>query len=204
MDGLFFYWILWMAWVIFMFFVPNTYQHRYAILFHLLAVIFLAAYELKVYRYVMNLSSIYLFIVCSFYIRSLSLFKTIAFILSCFIISLGYASFQIFSLVDPIWVIFKAEWMLGILLNYLVIILFRDWKMRIVALLIGMIIGDSIYAALLRFNYIPYTAGSYVWMDMAVLILLLNFIWVSLEFTSRFIQGAIANQNTAKGTSRLR
>lgn len=204
MDGLFFYWILWMAWVIFMFFVPNTYEHRYAILFHLLTVMFLAAYELHIYSYIMNLSSIYVFIVCSFYIRGLSLYKTIAFILSCLIISLGYASFHMFALLDPIWVIFKAEWMLGFLLNYLAIILYQDWKMRIVALLIGMIIGDSIYAALLRFNYIPYTAGSYVWLDMAVFILLLNFIWVLFEFTSRFIQGGIASQTTAKGTSRLR
>ncbi|MDQ0219001.1 hypothetical protein ELQ35_10020 [Peribacillus cavernae] len=204
MDGLFFYWILWMAWVVVMFFIPKTFQSRYAILFHLLAVMFLAAYELHVYRYVINSSSIYLLIICSFYCRNLSLYRTIEFIICSFIISLGYSCFQLYALLDPVWLIFKADWMLGFFLNYLAVVLFQDWKRRTCALVIGMILGETIFSGLLLFHSLPYKAGSYSWLDTAVLLVLINLAWALLEFASRFIQGVFANQQAAKGASRLR
>ncbi|RFU69084.1 hypothetical protein [Bacillus sp. V59.32b] len=204
MDGLFFYWILWMAWVIVMFFIAKTFQGRYWLLFHLLAVMFLAAYELQVYRYVIHVSSIYLLLVCCLYLRNLSLWRIIEFTVSSFIISLGYACFQLYAMLDPVWLIFKADWMFGVLINYLALLIIHEWKLRFGALLVGMLIGETIFSGLLLVNSIPYKAGSYSWLDSAVLVLLMNLLWVSLEFISRFIQGMIANQGMAKGASRLR
>ncbi|RFU65552.1 YphA family membrane protein [Peribacillus glennii] len=201
MDGNFFYWILWIVWVVFMFFVPDTYQPRYAILLHLLAVMCLAAYELQIYHYAINISFVYLFIICCFYIRNLTFVKTIGFIFGCLIISLCYATVQLFALLDPIWVVVRIEWMMGILMNYLAIILFDEWKLRIFALINGMIIGDSLYAGTLSFNNIPYSAGTYAWMDMAALILLMHVAWVFFEFASRRVQTAIENQKVRKGTA---
>ncbi|CAH0345557.1 hypothetical protein [Bacillus sp. CECT 9360] len=204
MDGLFFYWILWMAWVIVMFFIPKTFQGRYWFLFHLLVVMVLAAYELQVYRYVIHISSMYLLLVCCFYIRNQSLWRTIEFIVSSFIISLGYACFQLYAMLDPVWLIFKADWMFGVLINYLVLLIIHEWKLRFGALLVGMLIGETIFSGLLLGNSIPYKAGSYAWLDSAVLVLLMNLTWASLEFISRLIQGMIANQGAAKGASRVR
>lgn len=204
MDGLFFYWILWMAWVIVMFFIPQTVHGRYNLLFHLLAVMSLAAYELEVYRYATNLSSIYLLLVCCFYIRNLTVWRALEYIVKSFIISLGYASFQLFALLDPVWLLIQADWLYGVLLNYLALLLFRDWKLRFGALIVGMILGETIYSGLLFVNSIPYKAGSYSWLDSAVLVLLINLTWVALEITSRLIQAAIANRGIPKGASRIR
>jgi hypothetical protein len=204
MDGLFFYWILWMAWIIFMFFIPKTYQFRFGIMFHLLAVMVLAAYELNIYRYVINISAIYLVIVSCFYMRNLSLWRTIECIICSFIIALGSASFQLYAMLDPVWLIIKADWMLGILINYLAVILFHDWKLRFGALLIGMIIGETIFSGILLLNSLPYKAGSYAWLDTAVLALAINLAWASLEYVSRAVQGTFASQTVTKGASRLR
>ncbi|PLT34862.1 hypothetical protein [Bacillus sp. V5-8f] len=204
MEGMFFYWILWISWVVLMFFVKDTYQPRYAILFHLLAIMCLAAYELHIYRYTINISFIYLFFICSFYIRNFSLAKTMGFIIGCLIIALGYNSIQLFALLDPIWLVVRVEWILGIVMNYLAIILFQDWKLRICALVDGLIIGESLYAGALCINNLPYAAGSYAWMDMATLIMVLHFAWVLLEYTTCRIHAATVHQHVKKGTAAVK
>ena len=68
MDGILFYWISWIVWVIVMYFIPKTVPFRFDFLFHLLAVMVLAGYNLEVSLLSIHMSgtiSFSLYFVCT-------------------------------------------------------------------------------------------------------------------------------------------
>ncbi|MGE7759437.1 YphA family membrane protein [Peribacillus sp. NPDC097895] len=187
MDGILFYWMSWIVWVIVMFFIPKTVPFRFDFLFHLLAVMVLAGYKLEVSLLSVQLSGLYLLFILCVYIRKLSIIKLMELICGSLIITLAYASFQLFSLLDPIWLIMKPSYLMCIFLNYLILLLFKNWKHRLFVLLIGLIMGDIIYSGLLVYHSLPYAALTYAWHDDAVLILGSNILWRILELVGQYI-----------------
>jgi hypothetical protein len=197
MDGIIFYWISWIVWVIVMYFIPKTVPFRFDFLFHLLAVMVLASYKLEAPLISMHMSGPYLFFILCVYIRKKSMIKMMELIIGSLIITLAYASFQLFSLLDPIWLIMKPSYLLCIFLNYLILLLFKNWKHRLFVLLIGMLMGDIIYSGLLAYHSLPYVALAYhslpyvalayAWHDNAVLVLGANILWRMLELVGQYI-----------------
>ncbi|KON69902.1 hypothetical protein AKG34_14880 [Peribacillus butanolivorans] len=187
MDGILFYWMSWIVWVIVMYFIPKTVPFRFDFLFHLLAVMVLAGYNLEVFLLSIHMSGIYLIFILCVYIRKQSIIKIIELISGCLIITLAYASFQLFSMLDPIWLIMKPSYLLCIFLNYLILLLFKNWKHRLFVLLVGLIMGDLVYSGLLVYHSLFYEALTYAWHDNAVLILCANIVWRLLELMSRYI-----------------
>lgn len=186
MDGVFFYWVSWLVWVFVMFFIPNTVAYRFDFLFHLLATMVLVGYTLEISPLTVHISGIYLFLILCIYLRKLSFIKTLEVVIGSLIVALAYASFQLFSLLDPIWLIIKAPYLLCILLNYLILMLFKDWKRRMSVLLLGMILGDIVYSSLLHFHSLKHVALSYAWHDHVVLVLTTNALWRVLELLSGY------------------
>jgi hypothetical protein len=76
---------------------------------------------------------------------------------------------------------------LCIFLNYLILLLFKNWKHRLFVLLIGMLLGDIIYSGLLAYHSLPYVALAYAWHDNAVLVLGANILWRMLELVGQYI-----------------
>ncbi|MFU2017186.1 hypothetical protein ACM6Q7_19375 [Peribacillus butanolivorans] len=187
MDGILFYWMSWIVWVIVMYFIPKTVPFRFDFLFHLLAVMVLAGYNLEVSLLSIHMSGLYLIFILCVYIRKQSIIKIIELISGCLIITLAYASFQLFSMLDPIWLIMKPSYLLCIFLNYLILILFKNWKHRLFVLLVGLIMGDLVYSGLLVYHSLSYEALTYAWHDNTVLILCANVVWRLLELMSRYI-----------------
>ncbi|MFF2286482.1 YphA family membrane protein [Peribacillus butanolivorans] len=187
MDGILFYWMSWIVWVIVMYFIPKTVPFRFDFLFHLLAVMVLAGYNLEVSLLSIHMSGLYLIFILCVYIRKESIIKIIELISGCLIITLAYASFQLFSMLDPIWLIMKPSYLLCIFLNYLILLLFKNWKHRLFVLLVGLIMGDLVYSGLLVYHSLFYEALTYAWHDNAVLILCANIVWRLLELMSRYI-----------------
>ena len=138
MDGLFFYWILWIAWVFTMFFVPKSVPVRFSLLFHFLVMMILARYKLTVFTFSMQLSGLYIYGVVCVTIRKWSIMKLLGMVINSILVALAYANFQLFVLLDPIWVMMKPEYLLCLFMNYLVLLLVKDWKNRVMVLLLGM------------------------------------------------------------------
>ncbi|WP_409301404.1 hypothetical protein [Peribacillus sp. SCS-155] len=187
MDGLFFYWILWIAWVLVMFFVPKETEFRYPFLFHILAVILFSTYKLHLFSFKINLACIYTLIFCFYYHRKLSVWKLTYLILGSAILALGLTSFQLFSMLDPVWLVVSPAALLGVLINYVAVLLFDNWRTRFTGILIALIIGDCLFAGILVFNSMPYEAGSHAWLDTAMVAILINVGWTSLETVSRVL-----------------
>ncbi|MFJ7745998.1 hypothetical protein [Peribacillus sp. NPDC097295] len=187
MDGIFFYWVSWIVWICVVFFIPNTVAYRFDFLFHLLATMVLVGFTLEISSFTVHISGIYLFLILCVYMRKLSFMKTLDVVIGSIIVALAYASFQLFSLLDPIWLIIKAPYLLCMLLNYLILMLFKDWKRRMSVLLLGMILGDIVYSSLLHFHSLNHEALSYEWHDHAVMVLSTNALWRVLELLSGYL-----------------
>ena len=187
MEGLFFYWICWIAWVIIMFFVPKQVSFRFFLLFQILAVMVCSRYILIIYSLSIQLSGLYMFLIMCILIRKYPLFNIMKVILNSFIISMAYASFQLFVLLDPLWVMMQPKYLQCLLLNYLVLLLTKDWRTRLIVLIIGMIIGDLLYGGVLTYQLLPYVSLSFSWHDEMVLVLIVQLIWSYLEFTSKWL-----------------
>ncbi|WP_419881221.1 hypothetical protein ACN6MY_16820 [Peribacillus sp. B-H-3] len=188
MEGLLFYWMAWMSWVVVMFFMPKTIKFRFVLLFHILSVISLAGYQLDVQRYSINTAAIYLFAVICASIRNKTLSNQINFICACVILALAYSSLEMFALLDPVWVIFSKTAMLAILINYAAILLIKDWKMRILSIILGLVLGDCLYAAVLYHIGMPYPAASFEWLDKAAVIIGAGLSWVLMETVIGLLQ----------------
>ncbi len=128
-----------------------------------------------------------MFFVGCIVIRKCSFLKTLAVIINCFLIAMAYASFQLFMLLDPIWVIVKPIYLQCFFMNYLVNLLVKDWRIRVLVLLLGMILGDLVYGGLLTYKSMPYVSLSFAWHDAIVMVLIVQLFWSLLEYVSKWI-----------------
>lgn len=204
MDGLFFYWIFWIAWVCFMFFVPKRASFRFSFLFHLLLVIVFSRYIITIYSFSFQLSGLYLFLIMCIMIRKYSFYKIVGVIFYSFIMAMAYASFQFFVLLDPIWVMMKPVYLQCLFMNYLVILLTKNWRIRLLVLLLGMIIGDLVYGGVLTYQKLPYTSLSFSWHDAMTMVLLIQLFWLYLEFVSKWLYKQSQNRLFAKNRKNIR
>lgn len=187
MEGLFFYWISWIVWVCTMFFVPKKVSFRFYLLFHLLGIMVFSRYILTIYSFSIQLSGLYMFFIICIKIRKYPLLKTVGVILNSFLVAIAYASFQLFVLLDPIWVMMEPVYLQCLFLNYLVLLLAKEWRIRVVILILGMIIGDIVYSGVLTYQLLPYVSLSFSWHDAMVMVLIAQLLWSYLEFGSKWL-----------------
>lgn len=187
MDGLFFYWVIWMAWVCMMFFVPKSVPFRVLVLFHLLVVMVLARYIVTIDSFSMQVSGVYIFGVVCVMIRKHSIMKLSVFVCYCILMALAYASFYLFVLLDPVWVMIKPVYMLCVLMNYLAWLLMKEWKGRLVVLVTGMLLGDMLYAGLLTAQFLPYVSLSFAWHDTLALVMIVQLSSVCLAYSRKWV-----------------
>lgn len=191
MEGLFFYWISWMAIIVLIFFISHHTFNRDQITFHLLMIIILSRYTVEFFHFIMQLSGVYIIFVTCFLIRKLAYPRLVNFIFSSFIIALAYASFYLFVILDPVWVFIDPKYLLTIFINYLVILLFKEWKMRIAVLLLGMGLGDVLYSFVLVQQGLSYQSLSFVWHDQVSLCAIAQIVWLCGEWLSSQIRNYV-------------
>lgn len=188
MDGLFFYWITWMVLIVMLFFVPASQPVRYPLLIHLLMVLILTAYEIHLYSFTINAAGVYGFFICCYCLRNQALKEGLYFWGSTISIAIGYACFHMFSLLDPVWLIVDSWLQQAILMNYVVLLMFRDWKLRIFSIIIGAVLGECLYAGVLLNNALYIKAFSLQALDALTWCLLINISYSGFEIMSKQFQ----------------
>ncbi|WP_163101008.1 hypothetical protein [Peribacillus alkalitolerans] len=188
MEGIFFIWLAWIIFVILTFFY-NSSSNRNRNIFHVLVLIILSPYEfpIPVSSIHVSLAALYLIIILFLHTRTFNLKQISHLFISSLIIGLCIASFGIFAMIDPVWILFDPTWMLTIILLYLSIILVYQWKLRIVSLLLGMIVGEMLmFMAVYRLG-LPYHPFSNSWMDQVAKVGAGNMIWRLFEISATAI-----------------
>lgn len=179
-DGSVFYWICWMAWVCSTFFMKKS-SKRLILSGSFLVLIIVSPYFFLLGSIRINIGVFIILLYCFTEIAKRTSKQKLYLLICILTISLAYSSFQLFELYDPVWLFFNRNYMLAAALIYLTIMLVKEFRFRLVALLIGAIQGDILYAIIVSNVNIPYDIGSFKFLDVVSISGGFIFIWSSLE-----------------------
>ncbi|MFZ7945071.1 MULTISPECIES: YphA family membrane protein [Bacillaceae] len=183
-----FYWICWSIWVYLTFLVNKKNPYRLNLSATILVVIFLSNYQFSIGIFTIQASGLFLLIISYLFFSQEKRGAIIYYFICSFIVSIAYVTFHLFEIFDPIWIIFKKEWMMGIVFGYLAILLQKTLKGRLQIIICGTIQGEFLYAYILNKFPFPYTIGSFGYLDVCSLIAALLAGWSLLENAGTIVQ----------------
>jgi hypothetical protein len=181
MEGLYFYWLAWIGWILATFFMEKTNPVRRKMAAGILAVLIAVPYQMDVLVFNVNLAAFVIVIFLFFETRKKKLAEFMYLFLSSFIIMLAYASFLIFELLDPVWVLFDRRLMLAVAGFYLSILLQKKKSNRMIILAGGFLQGEILYGTvLLKFQF-PYTISSLAFLETLIISVSMIVAWSAIE-----------------------
>ena len=201
MEGILFYFVAWFFWIITTFFVNKNSKYRFISSFCILMVMILKPYNIRLAEITINYAVIFLYLVILFQVILLNRKTHFYLLVSSLIIMLAYVSFQLFELYDPVWVMFKREWMLAIVLVYLSVLLHSERNLRLFTIMIGVIQGEFLFSLILRKLNLFYMIGTGMFYDALASAALLLFFWGVMEIGIVIIETYISQQGRGKQKS---
>jgi hypothetical protein len=181
-----FYWISWSIWVTLTFLLKKENPSRFGLSAAILIVIILANTHFTLWEFEINSSGIFLIFYC-YTALSGEKKKTISYFYLCsFIVTIAYVTFHLFELFDPVWLILKKEWMMGICLGYLAILLQKSLRGRLLIIISGTLQGEILYTYILNKYGFPYQISSFAYLDACSLTAALLLGWSFIEYVGSY------------------
>lgn len=186
MEGIIFYWLFWTYWIIATFFLKKTHPYRGKLSAWILITIILSTMSLDIPGLNISMAILFILVINYGYAASLKKREVFYFVITSFIITLAYVSFHLFELYDPVWVIFKREWLLAILLTYLTLMLHSGIQMKLMTILTGSVHGEIIYSGIIKNLSFSYQIGSPSFLDIIALSTGFMAAWYGFEKITAF------------------
>lgn len=181
MDGAMFYWVCWMYWIFLTFILNKHNPYRLRLSAFILTLIILANYHISIAGFDLYIGGLFLLFLSYAFTYKEKMKKISYFFICSFIVTVAYVTFHLFEIFDPVWIIFNKEWMMGILICYLSVLLQKGLKERILIVASGTMQGEILYAYILRKFDFPYSIGTLTYLDAFALTSLLLAGWSLLE-----------------------
>jgi hypothetical protein len=200
MEGALFYWISWLGWVWTTFFIDKQNKYRFIIAFVLLILINSSPYRMEILGIEVYIPA---FVLMIFFLIETAKLRTRVFFsvfVTSFIIMLGYVSFLLFELFDPVWVIFDRKWLIAASSILLATVLQSKRHLQILSIGIGMLLGDFLFSFIMKRLGFPYPVASPVFLDIASLTAMVLGLWVSFHYVADLL-ASYMNQGRGKQKS---
>lgn len=188
MEGSIFYLVIWSLWVYLTFILSKQNPYRFKLAAMILMVIIFANSQILLGGFEIYGGGIVLLLFCYLFISQEKSHVIIYFLICSLIVSIAYASFHLFEIFDPIWMIFNKDWMLGICLGFLAIALQQTLKGRLMVIISGTMQGEWLYAYILSKYQFAYPIGAFPYLDVCCLVVLLLLVWSFLENAGTIFQ----------------
>jgi hypothetical protein len=185
-DGLLFYWIFWMGWVIATFFYSKNHEDRLIIAAWLLISIMLSATSFSVGLIEINGTGFFMIITAYIYVSRLQIKQLLYILLSSFILMLVTVCFLLYELFDPVWLFMKREWLLAIILTCVTLLLLQNRKQRMVAIILGSIHGELLFSLIVAKYSFSYSVAALFSLDSIALTLSILFGWNVFELVASY------------------
>jgi hypothetical protein len=181
LDGAMFYWVCWLYWVFLTFILDKKNPYRFRLSAFILTFIILANYHFTFGGFDLYTGGLFLLFI-SYAFTYKEKIKTLSYFFICsFIVTIAYVTFHLFEIFDPVWIIFNKDWMMGILICYLSILLQKGLKGRLLMVASGTMQGEILYAYILKKFDFPYPIGTLTYLDAFALTSILLVGWSLLE-----------------------
>ena len=188
MEGTMFYWIYWTFWVYLTFMMEKQNPYRLKLSAIVLIIIIFSNYHFFIGSMEIYSSGLLLLIFSYIFLGQEKLGALLYLFVGSLIVSIAYVTFHLFEIFDPVWIIFKKEWMMGIVIGYLAILLQKNLKGRLLIVICGTMQGEFLYAFILSKYDFPYPIGAFAYLDACSLISALLASWSILENSGTFFQ----------------
>jgi hypothetical protein len=198
MEGIYFYGLAWGIWIIATFWINRASRVRLPVASIILLAIILSPYTISIGEISVSYLAIFILTIVFIRIGYFSLRKKLYFFFTTLIVSIGYGAFLLFELFDPIWIFFKREWMLAILLAYLSVLIQNKLAWRISIILAGCIYGDILFVFIIKSFSFPYTIGSFALLDVLSLSVFFIFCWEGIKNLTSYLEGLYNNLEKEK------
>lgn len=176
MQGLFFYWMAWITWIIVTFFMAKG-KVRNELAFLILIVILLSNRFVTVAHVSICLS---LFPLLLYGYRKLGELKgsqLIYMVSACHIVMLAYIGFSLYALYAPAILWLDERWMAAGLVFLLVQVLVRTLSMRCLTAVIATVHGNLLFTGIMKGFSLPVKAGTHSFFGMLSACLAIIAIW---------------------------
>ncbi|WP_075982143.1 YphA family membrane protein [Bacillus massilinigeriensis] len=181
MEGILFYWVIWFLWIITTFFLSKTNPIRIKVAIWLLLCIIFSTRRIELFHMQFSYSSIYILITIYFLASKYSLKKRMYLIITSLVVMMAYVSILMFELFDPVLLIIKREWIIPLILTYVVFLLYNETEMRLISLLAGTVHGEVLFSIIVEKLTAGYTIGSLVYLDVIAITTTMILGWYGIE-----------------------
>ncbi|WP_203287661.1 hypothetical protein [Metabacillus sp. cB07] len=178
MENVFYYWILWGAWIIAVFLMKKSAKRTF-LSFLLLTFIITGEMTAQVYPFTVSVPFV-LTLLTGYYLFSKSPRKLYSF-LSVMTMSAAYAAVHLVELFDPVWFAVDRFYVVTGLLSILANYLGKSIHERLGFLFVAIAHGDVLFYGILSRFYSGLAIGSYDYMNMAAVSLLAVCTWTGVE-----------------------
>lgn len=186
MEGIFFYWFSWIGWIIVTFLWKKSLTRTFLSHFLLLLIIF-ANISVSIFSHQVNLSFIFLFLLCFYLLKEVHFQKLCYFL----IISLCTVAFstglRLFLIYDPVIAIFHSTWMLAIVNFIFIQWIVKEKRFRIPLFMMGICQSEIIYSLFLANIYGTQTIGDLFFLDLIAITISFLYVWNSFEKFSSYL-----------------
>ncbi|WP_425427172.1 YphA family membrane protein [Bacillus oleivorans] len=188
LNGWFFYCCLWSCWIVLTFIVPKSLPYRFYIGCFILMSIILSIYKVPIFHWSVNLTILIWMIGCMVSFAALPFSKRLYQICVSFIVMLVYVVFLLFELYDPIWVIVDRRWLLSFIIGTIAILMNVKLLDRIAATIIGLGMGEFLFAYVLFTTGIKWDITTPHFLDLCSSIGILILLWSGFEFVIYYLK----------------
>lgn len=190
MEGIYFYWLVWIAWIYVTFIVEKN-NFRIQVAVFLLTAIIFSNYTITLFSTVIN-STLPLFIIVGCYLISRKTKMMYIYYLVCSIIlTCSYVIFRLFQLYDPVWVMFNPTIKLALILVLIILLLVKDQRSRVAVLLISITIGEIVYTLFINSLVSSLVIGQNETLDIFAITITATYLWYSFERLVQLIHNSV-------------
>lgn len=180
MDGILFYWLIWMSWIAVHFFWPKSFLRMWVSHFLLLLII-ANNFSLSIFSHQVNVAYVFLLFASMFIFSTLTMRKLCYFIIVLLSFIAFMTSLRLLLIYDPIIVIIHPVWMLTIISFFYMHMFVKQRQFRIPLFLAGMSLSEMIYHLFLANIYGARMFGDLFFFDVVMATICLLYLWNTLE-----------------------
>ena len=169
MEGNLFFWFAWMLWLIPTFFMEKDNKHRLKYASILMIAMILYPYHFSFMGLEVSVLLFGQLMSAFLYTSRLKLSQQFYTVFTSFMTMLAYCSFQLLSILDPVWLLIDKGVLLSGMLVILSVMLHRTIACQILMMIIGSSVGEMLYGYMLHYYNMNVEIGTPVFFDSLLL-----------------------------------
>ena len=180
MEGIFYYWMMWLAWIITTFFIKKQ-KVRTKLTIFLLVNICISEFYWVIGHFYVRISLL-LFLGLGYYLSvKKNTAKSLSYYLIILTLTFAYTSILLFHIYDPVWFLFDYRLIVSSTVSVLAIYLGKQIVQKYAIYILAVCQGELIYWFILGKFHSGLIIGTAAYLDMVVIGCIIIYLWTTFQ-----------------------